>query len=169
MIRSARSDHAPFNQSASWAWRDPQDGQKPRLANARKIMPLPKEFWEALPLKSDTELYEMLAHEDDYRPEALDAARAELARRKLAPERVAQLEAVTGARTAENLRKAEEPLSWPLRIMVFLVCAGLPGMFMALYYDSKGARRKSRECWITAVLGLGASVLAGAFLAAISH
>ena len=84
-------------------------------------------------------------------------------------QRVAQLEAVTGARTAENLRKAEEPLSWPLRIMVFLVCAGLPGMFMALYYDSKGARRKSRECWITAVLGLGASVLAGAFLAAISH
>ena len=41
-------------------------------------MSLPRAFWEQLPLKTDAELYDMLAHQDDYQPEALTAAKEEL-------------------------------------------------------------------------------------------
>ena len=49
-------------------------------------MALPADFQERLAEKTEEELYAMLAHRDDYLPEAFDAARAELARRNLSPE-----------------------------------------------------------------------------------
>jgi hypothetical protein len=56
-------------------------------------MSLPNDFWERLPLKTDAELYDMLAHQEGYLPEALAAAKDELSKRKLPPERVSQFEA----------------------------------------------------------------------------
>jgi len=50
---------------------------------------LPQDFWEQLPLRSDEELYEMLANQADYLPEAVSAAESELAKRNLPLERVA--------------------------------------------------------------------------------
>ena len=47
-------------------------------------MPLPKQFLEELPNKTDQQLYFMLGNADDYVPEALEAAKAELGRRGLA-------------------------------------------------------------------------------------
>jgi hypothetical protein len=46
-------------------------------------MPLPKNFLEELPEKTDEQLYFMLGNGDDYMPEALEAAKAELGRRGL--------------------------------------------------------------------------------------
>lgn len=47
-------------------------------------MPLPKEFLEELPKKTNDQLYFMLGNADDYTPEALEAAKTELRRRGLA-------------------------------------------------------------------------------------
>jgi len=112
-------------------------------------MPLPKDFWEQLPLKTDAELYDMLAHREDYLPEALAAAKDELSKRNLAPERVAQLEAGVRTQKAAAESKAQERLGWPMRIFIFIFCAGLFGAVLAVYYDSKGYKQKSTDCWVT--------------------
>ena len=123
-------------------------------------MALPKDFWSRLPLREDHELYGMLAQPDDYLPEALAAAREELAKRKLAPERVAQLDARLESQKAVAQAHAQERLGWPMRILIFLFCAGLIGILLAAYYDSKGYKQKARDCWVT----LGVVMLAHLFL-----
>ena len=57
-------------------------------------MSLPKDFWDQLPQKTDVELYDMLAHQDDFQPEALAAFREEVRKRNLPAEKVEQLEAL---------------------------------------------------------------------------
>jgi hypothetical protein len=54
-------------------------------------MPLPTEFWEQLPQKTDVELYEMLVQPGVYLPEACAAAKEELRRRNLTPKSMAEI------------------------------------------------------------------------------
>ena len=115
-----------------------------------------------MPSKSDAALYDMLVHEQDYLPEALAAARQEIGKRNLAPERVAQLEAVVQSQTAAEGAKADERLSWPMRILIFFLCAGIAGAVLAVYYDSKGYKTKARDCWITLGVSVAVHVLLGA-------
>jgi hypothetical protein len=56
-------------------------------------MPLPPEFCEQLPQRTDRELIEMLLQEDDYLPEALAAATEELRKRNLTPRRLDEIKA----------------------------------------------------------------------------
>ena len=117
-------------------------------------MNLPKDFWTELPTKSDAELYGMLAHEGDYLPEAIVAAKEELAKRKLAPEQAAKLEvSAHSQKEAEGVR-ASERLGWPMRILIFFLCAGMGGAILAVYYDSRGYKTKATDCWITLVVSL---------------
>ena len=127
-------------------------------------MTLPKDFWQQLPLKTDAELYDMQAHEDDYLPEAIAAAKGELARRNLAPARAAELEAEVQTRKTGAEAKAQERLGWPMRILIFFLCSGLFGALLAVYYDSKGYKSKASDCWITAGASVAFHVLTGAFL-----
>ena len=127
-------------------------------------MTLPKDFWDQLPLKTDAELYDMLAHQEDYLPQALAAAKNELSKRNLAPERVAQLEAGVQTQTAVAETKAQERLGWPMRIFIFIFCAGLLGAVLAVYYDSKGYKRKATDCWVTLGISVAFHLLAGGFL-----
>jgi len=127
-------------------------------------MSLPKDFWEKLPLKTDAELYDMLAHQDDYLPEALAAAKDELSKRNLAPERVAQIEATVQSQIAATETKAQESLSWPMRIVIFIFCAGLFGALLAVYYDSKGYKKKASDCWITLGISIAFHLAAGVLL-----
>jgi phosphotransferase system glucose/maltose/N-acetylglucosamine-specific IIC component len=127
-------------------------------------MSLPKDFLEQLPLKTDTELYDMLAHQEDYLPEALTAAKDELSKRNLAPERVAQIEATVQSQKVAEETKAQEQLGWPMRIFIFIFCAGLPGAVLAVYYDSKGYKRKASDCWITLGVSVAFHLVAGVVL-----
>jgi phosphotransferase system glucose/maltose/N-acetylglucosamine-specific IIC component len=127
-------------------------------------MSLPNDFGEQLPLKTDAELYDMLAHQDDYLPEALAAAKDELSKRNLAPERVAQIEATVQSQKAAAETKAQERLGWPMRIFLFIFFAGIFGAVLAVYYDSKGYKRKASDCWITLGVSLAFHLVAGAFL-----
>ena len=101
-------------------------------------MSLPKEFWEKLPEKSDAHLYEMLVHKDDYLPEALEAAREEIQKRNLAPEREQELEAFAQVQKAGEDTKTNEPLSWPVRILICTVCPVIVGAILGSYYQNKG-------------------------------
>jgi hypothetical protein len=73
-------------------------------------MSLPKDFLEQLPLKTDSELYDMLAHQDDYLPQATAAAKDELSKRNLSLERLAQIETTVQFQNAAVETKAQEPL-----------------------------------------------------------
>ena len=108
-------------------------------------MSLPPEFWENLSKKTETELYDMLA---------LERAREELRKRNLSPDQATRLESVPQSQKAMEETRAGEPLSWPLRILIFVLCCGISGAVFAVYYDSKGFKRKAKDCWIT----LGASL-----------
>jgi hypothetical protein len=124
-------------------------------------MSLPPDFWETLPQKTDIDLYDMLARADDYLPEALAAAKEELRKRNLPPEHTARLQIIVESEKAEQRAKAEIPLSWPMRILVFFLCAGLVTILLAVYYDSKGFKRKARDCWVM----MGFSAVAHVLLA----
>jgi hypothetical protein len=56
-------------------------------------MSLPADFWQKLPNRADSELYDIIVQQDDYQPEALDAVRAEIRRRGLPPEQLTDAEA----------------------------------------------------------------------------
>src|SRR2546426_11876712 len=130
-------------------------------------MSLSVDFWEQLSSKTDAELYDMLAHQDDYLAEALVAARDELKKRNLAPEKVAQIEAEVESEKIAAEAKAQQRLSWPARILIFLFCGGLAGIALAFYYEIKGYKRKATDCWITVAVSVGVHVFIGfaAFLA----
>ncbi len=94
----------------------------------------------------------MLAHADDYLPEALDAARKELGRRNLAPERATVLQANAQSAVAREIGKADEPLEWSMRVLVFAL-GFCPAIFFGLYYQSKGYTRKAKEAWYCSIAG----------------
>ena len=127
-------------------------------------MSLPDDFWDQLTSKSDAELYDMLAHEQDYLPEAVAAAKQEIGKRDLAPERAAQLEAAVQSQSAAEGAKADERLGWPMRILIFFLCAGIAGAILAVYYDSKGYKTKARDCWITLGVSVTVHVVLGALV-----
>jgi hypothetical protein len=127
-------------------------------------MSLPQDFGEQLPLKTDAELYDMLAHQEDYLPEALVATKDELSKRNLAPERIAQIEAIVQFQKAAAETKAQERLGWPMCIFLFIFFAGIFGAVLAVYYDNKGYKRKASECWITLGVSLAFHLIAGVLL-----
>jgi hypothetical protein len=127
-------------------------------------MSLPSEFWSQLPLKTDEELYDIVAHQEDYLPEALAAAREEVAKRNLSLERTKQIEAAVQSKKAAAESKANQRLGWPLRILIFVFCAGLSGAILAVYYESKGYKKKASDCWLVMGLSFVVHFLLGGIL-----
>lgn len=111
-------------------------------------MPLPREFFMQLPEMPDSQLSQMLTHAEDYFPEALQAARNELQRRNVPPERVAELEAIGEARRVakeserEHEKEVRENSSPPQKAKTLSVryvekgqkFAGFVGLAGALIY-----------------------------------
>jgi hypothetical protein len=129
-------------------------------------MKLPSNFRESLAEKPDGDLYEMLAHADNYLPEALEVAREELECRNLPPQKVAgEVQSVLESSLADEASKNAEPLGWPLRISI-LILGGIVGLPAAMYYFIKGGyKRKLRESllWIlyAVLFWLGVGILIG--------
>lgn len=115
-------------------------------------MPLPPDFQKQLAERTDADLYDMLAHRDDYLPEALDAARVEIGRRNLPQEKVAQLQATVEEQKSQEHKKAELELPWYVKALIFV---GLfPVIWFAIYYEYQGYKKKARQCWAWAGFGL---------------
>ena len=105
-------------------------------------------------VRSNEDLYEVITHEDNYVPEALQAARNEITARKLSPEIIANLEAKMHQKTEENKTLSNPPLQWSLRIIMFLLSFGAIQAVVGEYYRNKGCERKYRECWLWMKYGL---------------
>ena len=122
---------------------------------------LPPDFEKTLADKSAEELCEMLANAEDYLPEAIEAARAELGRRALPKASVTTMvESASQQRIAEQSEYREGPLDTRMRILVLLF--GLwAGLILFFYYRGKGCRLKAKQSliWILyhflILLGLG--------------
>ncbi len=129
-------------------------------------MSLPREYSKHLPERTDEQLYDVLAHSDDYLPEALEAVKEELRKRNVPRETAAQLEATIQQKLTGEQQKADESLSWVLKVVMFLLCASSVGILglvlLPSYYKSRGYTRKARQCWtwfgwgLVIWLGLGA-------------
>ena len=65
-------------------------------------MKLPPNFDKKLQEKTDEELFDMLRQAADFLPEAIDAAKAELRKRNIAPETMAQLEKTKDSSNADH-------------------------------------------------------------------
>ena len=111
---------------------------------------LPPDFKKTLAHKSAEELCEMIANVEDYLPEAIEAARAELGRRALPEASVtAMVESASQQRIAEQSEYREGPLDTRMRILVLLF--GLwAGLILFFYYRGKGCRLKAKQSlvWI---------------------
>jgi hypothetical protein len=118
-------------------------------------MPLPRDFEKMLAEKTNEQLYEMVACGTDYSPEALAAAHAEIERRSLEPAQVGQLEELSEKIIAERAEAAEEPLSWPVRLTMFVFAFGVIQMIVADNYRGRGYTRKAQEAWKWMWYGLG--------------
>lgn len=103
----------------------------------------------------------MFTHRNLYRPEAPAAALEELKCRNTAPEELPCLEEPSESHPTPEDARAQEPLAWPLRILVFILCAGIPGGILGAYYETKGYPRKARDCWIIAFVSFMVHLLAG--------
>lgn len=117
-------------------------------------MSLPQSFDKSLSERTDEELYDMLAHGEDYVSEALAAAQVEIERRNLTPSRVKELELHEEVIEAQAARQAQEPLSWPLRLIMALLPFGLIQLVVSEGYR-KEYPRKYRECWSWMWYGVG--------------
>lgn len=96
--------------------------------------------------KSDGELFQMLAEPaDDWEPDAIEACRAEIARRNLeAPEQATLKKEAKGA-----VKRARAGLDRHLKVAGFVLGATGLGMIVFLFwwgfYKRSGETRKSRE------------------------
>lgn len=104
-------------------------------------------FDERMAKLSDEELYDVLANEADYLPEAIDAAKKEIQNRNLSSEKLAEFETHVQEKQQAETEKAGLPLSWPIRIFMFLFPLGVAQILVSEYYRNQGYQRKAKECW----------------------
>ena len=127
-------------------------------------MSLPRDFWEQLPLRTDAELYDLLAHPSDYRPEARVVFRAELSKRNLPPEKAAELESAIQAREAAAAAKAQGRSSWPTRVFVSIFCVAFLGALVAVDYQDGGYKMSASDFCLALVAGVFIHLLQAALL-----
>jgi len=103
---------------------------------------------------SDEELLEIIQHSKDYIPEYLRAVDEELKKRNIPVEKIADIKQNISKLDGVAETKAIQPLSWILRILMFLFPFGIIQILLFQYYDSKGYKRKGLECWKWMFYGL---------------
>jgi len=114
----------------------------------------PSQYDEIWAAKTDEELFQALAHAGDYAPAAIEAVQREIARRHLDVQQISELESAAAKTKAEETAKAELPLRWPMRILMFLLSFGIAQIILMEYYGSRGYTRRSREVWRWMAYGL---------------
>lgn len=123
-------------------------------------MPLPKEFFDRLPERTDADLVQMIAHSEQYVPEAIAAVEAEVAKRNLSLDGVRQAadrerSALERERAERSAARAVESLSWPLLWLIFFVPFGfgLLGFLWMRSLSSRGYDLKVKQIWMITLAG----------------
>ncbi len=122
-----------------------------------------REFLTTLTERDDAQLYEALAHESDYLPDAIQAVRAELRARKLSADRAAELQSAAEVKAAAERERQERSLKWFERALLLLFPLGLPAIMFLAYCQYKGYERKLSQAWpyIAASMVFWVLVMAG--------
>jgi hypothetical protein len=97
-------------------------------------MPLPRDFEKMLAEKTNEQLYEMVACETDYTPEALAAAHAEIERRNLEPAQVRPAGRVIqgGLLRGPTDPSLGTPQKMPLAGRILIVCSVVMGLALII-------------------------------------
>ena len=110
-----------------------------------------EELWSK---KSNEELFYALKHSDDYEQTSIEVIQNEIKKRNLDTEQTLELEAsANNLKQTENL-KAEQPLQWPLRILMLVLSFGILQLILGEYYRNRGYTRKYREVWRWMLYGI---------------
>ena len=120
-------------------------------------MPLPKDFFEQLPHRSDSQLVEMLAHSADYEPEAIAAAEHEFRKRGISTNEVVNAAAASrAAMTQDRDARAAESWGWPVLLLFFILPCGFGffGILLTSALSRKGYSTKVNEIRVWTLVGL---------------
>ena len=107
-----------------------------------------RDFDEKMSKLSDEELYDVLAHEKDYAPEALDSAKSELKSRNLSPERKTELETITGESKKIYLSEQRKRHGCLTSWLILMLIGNTVGALMYLANTGGG-------CWIEVFYVIG--------------
>jgi len=110
------------------------------------------EMWRQ---KTDEQLFDAIAHKNNYVPKSIESLRSEIARRNLDSQRITELESKARDSVENEETIAKIPLQWSLRILMFIFSFGILQLIVAEYYNAKGYKRKSQEIWKWMMYGLG--------------
>jgi hypothetical protein len=123
--------------------------------------PSKEELSKKISIQTDEELFDMLyLHREDWTDLALEIASEDWKKRDLNPTRIEELRITANKRKQEEDEKADEPLSWPLRIFYVILTLGIWSWIVLpviaeVRYRNRGYSRKYREFWIC----MGATIL----------
>jgi hypothetical protein len=116
----------------------------------------PKEFFEKLPSRTNEELFDILAHPENYLPAAIEAANEEISRRGIEPEkRRAGAAEILSQEEAAKSDKLKQSLPLWARILTVIFCPLLLAVILWGSYRSNGFKRKAREIWMFYFIGVG--------------
>lgn len=104
--------------------------------------------------KSDEELFEILSHLGDYKPAFLRLVVGEIESRKIDPERRKQFEEQNEESATKLDANAQESLSLPISILMFVFAFGVPQAVLAQYYLNRGFKKKHDDCWRMMLYGV---------------
>jgi len=128
----------------------------------------PKEFFEKLPSRTDEELFDILAHSENYLPAAIEAANKEISRRGIEPEKgragAAEILSQEEAARSDRLKQSDDPLPLWARILTVVFCPLLLAVILWFSYRSNGFKRKAREIWLFYFIGVGWRAVAFAII-----
>jgi hypothetical protein len=117
-----------------------------------------RRFTQTMQRFSDDELVEIASfgEKDGYLPQAVVAARNELAARNLSPTDSSTVVDCVETRRTRAAELASQPLSWPARIAFFILpIFGWPILaFVAWSLGTRGYRQKSSDAWKWMGLGI---------------
>ena len=129
----------------------------------------PKAFFEKLPSRTNEELFDILAHPEDYLPAAVEAANEEISRRGVDVEvegkaHADEMLSNEEAARIEKLKQSDVPLPTWVRILTVIFCPLVVAVMLWFVYRNTGFKRKAREIWMFYFIGVGWRAVAFAIM-----
>jgi hypothetical protein len=107
-------------------------------------MNMQRSFTEVMAQKPDEQLLKILAKPGDYQPEALEAARLEVEKRKLSSDRVEAVKKEVVIEQKQSTEKAAMPLEGGYKILSFIFPGVIP-LMLSTALRTNGYERKASE------------------------
>lgn len=112
-------------------------------------------FAEVMTSRSNAELLEIVTKlKEDYQPEAVQAAEAEIEKRNLSQDQIKAAEVEISENETLNINKAHEPLGLRQKILFLFFFWGVLPWAMAGTFKAKGYTKKYKDAWKFMKIGI---------------